>query len=274
MKPTDYFDRHPVFRFEDFAAAHTAGGRRSRHTTASVLKQHVAGGRLLHLRRGLYASVPRGFEAEAGRYPVNPYHLATQLAPDAVVAYHAALDFYGTIYSVWNRFHYLTQSRQSRFRFRNEEFVPIQSPVALRDLPDWGGGITEREHAGGLVRITTPERTFVDVLHSPEYCGGWEEVWRCLEMFEILDTESVVAYTRKLNSELTAARVGFFLEQHREILMVETHHLDALRELAPERPRYLDSRRESGKLIKNWNLIISEYVLNQAWDEFYQWQEL
>ena len=26
MKPTDFFDRHPVFRFDDFAAVHAAGG--------------------------------------------------------------------------------------------------------------------------------------------------------------------------------------------------------------------------------------------------------
>ena len=83
MKPTDYFDRHPVFRFDDFAAAHAAGGRRSRQTTASVLKQHVAAGRLLHVRRGLYTSVPRGADPE--RHPVDPYLLATQLAPDGVV---------------------------------------------------------------------------------------------------------------------------------------------------------------------------------------------
>lgn len=265
MKPTEFFDRHPVFRFEDFAAAHTAGGRRSRQTTASVLKQHVAGGRLLHLRRGLYASVPHGFDAE--HYSVNPYHLATQLAPDSVVAYHAALGFYGNVYSLWYRFHYLTKERQRRFVLGGNEFVPIQPPIALRDLPDWGGGITERMHAGGLVRITTPERTFVDVLHSPEYCGDWEEVWRCLEMFEILDAGAVVAYTHALGSALTTARVGFFLERHRETLMVEEHHLDALRELAPKQPRYLDARRESGKLMKNWNLVIPEYVLNRSWEE-------
>ena len=42
MKPTEYFDRHPVFRFDDFAEAHAAGGRRSRQTTASVLKTRDA----------------------------------------------------------------------------------------------------------------------------------------------------------------------------------------------------------------------------------------
>jgi predicted transcriptional regulator of viral defense system len=265
MKPTDFFDRHPVFRFDDFAAAHAAGGRRSRQTTASVLKQHVAAGRLLHLRRGLYASVPRGSDSE--RHPVDPYLLATQLAPDGVVAYHAALQFHGKAYSLWNRYHYLTRGRQRRFAFGDQEFVPVQAPAALRGLPDLGGGVVERPHAGGVVRVTTLERCLVDVLDAPERNGGWEEVWRSLEMVEFFDLDAVLAFTQVLGSALTAARVGFFLEQHCDELMVEDQHLEALHGLAPAQARYLDSRRESGKLVKDWNLVVPERVLTRSWAE-------
>jgi hypothetical protein len=68
--------------------------------------------------------------------------------------------------------------------------------------------------------------------------------------------------TIKLGSALTAARVGFFLEQHRETLFVEDAHLQALRENAPQQPRYWDRKRETGRLVKSWNLIIPERVLN------------
>lgn len=265
MKPTDFFDRHPVFRFDDFASTHAADGRRSRQTTAAVLKQHVASGRLLNLRRGLYATVPRG--TDPGRHPVDPYLLATKLAPDGVVAYHAALQFHGKTYSLWNRFQYLTRGRQHRFTFRDQEFEPVQASTVLRNLPDLGGGVVERPHAGGTVRVTTLERTLVDVLDSPQRCGGWEEVWRSLEMVEFFDLDAVLAYTGVLASALTAARVGFFLEQHRDTLMVEAHHLDQFRRLAPAQPRYLDARREPGKLVKEWNLVVPEQVLDRSWGE-------
>jgi len=61
--------------------------------------------------------------------------------------------------------------------------------------------------------------------------------------------------------------VGFFLEQHRGALMVEDQNLEALHVLAPAQARYLDSRREPGKLVKGWNLIVPERVLNRAWAE-------
>ncbi|MEN8152074.1 MAG: transcriptional regulator [Planctomycetota bacterium] len=230
-----------------------------------MLKQHVAAGNLLHVRRGLYATVPRSTSAESAQ--VDPYLLATKLTEDAVVAYHAALQFHGRAYSVWRRIHYLTRSRLRRFSFRDTEFVPVQAPAAIRSLGDFGGGVVERRHAGGLARVTTLERTLVDVLDAPRRSGGWEEVWRSLELVEFFDLDVVIEYTAKLGSALTAARVGLFLEQHQDQLMVEDFHLDALRQLAPAQPRYLDVRRESGVFVRGWNLVVPRRVLSRAWAE-------
>ena len=265
MKPVNFFDSHPVFRHEEFVAAHTESGKRSAQTSASVLKQHAAAGNLIHVRRGLYATVPRGASPET--LQVDPYLLATKLTEDAVVAYHAALQFHGKVYSVWRRFHFLTRARVRTFSFRDLEFVPVQAPVAVRSLRNFGGGIQEKPHAGGLARVTTPERTLVDVLDAPSRCGGWEEVWRSLEMVEFFDLDAVIDYATKLKSALTAARVGFFLEQHREPLMVEDQHLKTLRALAPSQPRYLDAKREAGKLVSAWNLVVPERILTRAWAE-------
>src|SRR6266496_1105269 len=84
---------------------------------------------------------------------------------------------------------------------------------------------------------------------------------------EFFDLDAVVTYAVKLGSALTVARVGFFLEQHREPLMVEEHHLEALRTHAPRQPTYLDRRRQSGRLVSRWNLVVPERVLSRAWGE-------
>ena len=49
--------------------------------------------------------------------------------------------------------------------------------------------------------------------------------------------------------------------------MAEDGHLDALRELAPSAPRYLDSKREPGQLVSAWNLIVPQWVLAREWLE-------
>jgi len=102
MRSADFLANHPVFTHEEYLSARGDRRDRSHRTADSLLIQHVAAGKILHVRRGLYAAVPAG--AAPGTFQVDPFLLATKLAPDAAVAYHAALQFRGKAYSVWHRF--------------------------------------------------------------------------------------------------------------------------------------------------------------------------
>jgi predicted transcriptional regulator of viral defense system len=266
MKPTQFFAQHPVFRFEEFRAAHQATGDRSPETTASVLKQHVAAGNLLNVRRGLYARVAEG--ADAATFRVDPYLLASRLSADAVIAYHSALALLGKAHSLSQRLTYLTGRRAKPFQFQDTEFVPVLAPSSLRKLPDLGGYLREERRQGLTVRVTGYERTLVDVLDAPQHGGGWEEIWRSLEGIEFFDLDAVVDYALRLGSALTIARVGFFLEQHRDELLVEDRHLESLRAHAPMQAQYFERRhRKGGKMLPRWNLIVPENVLTRAWAE-------
>jgi predicted transcriptional regulator of viral defense system len=265
MKPLDFFDQHPVFTHAEFAAAHSGRGRRSARTTQNILAQHVAGGRLLRVHRGLYATLPPA--AAADSFTPDAYLVAASSADDAVVAYHAALQFHGKAYSISSRFTYLTRRRLRPFEFRGAEFVAVLLPATLRALRRPVGGVLEQRHAGGMVRVTTLERTLVDVLDAPDHGGGWEEIWRSLESVEFFDLDAVIDYALKLGSALTVARVGFYLEQHREQLMVEDRHLKALRARAPAQPRYFDRDRGPGKFVRPWNLVVPEQILSRSWAE-------
>lgn len=265
MRSAEFFATHPVFTYEEYLAARGARGDRSPRTADSLLVRHAAGGKILHVRRGLYAAVPPG--AAPSTFQVDPFLLATKLASDAAIAYHAALQFRGKAYSVWHRFAVLTRIHMRPLTFQGSDFLGVRPPRALDGIPDLGGGIVAEPHAGGTVRVTTFERTLVDVLDAPYLGGGWEEVWRSLEMVEYFDLAAVVDHTLRRGSATTIARVGFFLEQHREELFVEEHHLKALREHAPRQPQYLDRKREPGRLVKSWNLVVPDRVINRAWAE-------
>ena len=116
--------------------------------------------------------------------------------------------------------------------------------------------------------ITGLERTFVDLLNRPDLSGSWEEIWRSLETVEYFDLDKVTEYTSLLGNATTAAKVGFFLEQHRESLMVEDAHLKAFHDLRPRRPHYMErSRRKSGRLVSAWNLVVPEEIIRRSWEE-------
>lgn len=265
MRSADFFASHPVFTHEEYLASRGSSAARSPRTADGLLAQHLAAGRLLRVKRGLYASVPQGTAKEA--FQADPYLVATRVAPDAVVAYHAALQFRGKAYSVWHRYHVLTSSRLRPLAFQGSEYVGVRPAPPLRRRADPGGGVVEEAHGGGSVRVATLERTLVDLLDAPALGGGWEEIWRSLEMVEYFDLDAVVAHAVLLESALTAARVGLFLEQHREALFVEEKHLRPLRDRAPRQARYLDRTREKGRLVKAWNLLVPERVLDRSWAE-------
>ena len=107
----------------------------------------------------------------------------------------------------------------------------------------------------------------VDVLNRPVYSGSGEEIWRSLESIEFFDLDMVTEYVRVLNNATTAAAVGFFLEQHRDNLLVEEKYLDTLKALCPKQPHFLDSGKRKGKLQKQWNLIVPNEILDKTWTE-------
>ncbi|MEZ4269742.1 MAG: transcriptional regulator [Myxococcota bacterium] len=261
MAPSEeFFLAHPVFTHEEYARSRESASHR---TVDSLLRKHVASGRVARIRRGLYLSTKSGASAEA----VDPFLVATKAARDAAVSHHAALQFHGRAYSMWNQVTFLTTQAIRGFRFGPVEYVPVRPPEQVARLPDMGGGVESIPSGGGVARVCTCERAMVDVLHSPALGGGWEEIFRSLAMVEFFDLEAVITYTLALDSAVTAARVGYFLSLHRERLFVEEGHIERLAAHAPKQARYLDTSRDPGRLVGPWNLIIPEWVLNQRWDE-------
>jgi predicted transcriptional regulator of viral defense system len=108
----------------------------------------------------------------------------------------------------------------------------------------------------------------VDLLDRPVFGGGWEEIWRSLESVEFFDIDTMIDYTRLLGNATIAAKVGFYLEQHQKELMVQDKHLNRLQEHCPKQPTYM-SRNVSGRLVKKWNLVVSEQILDRSWEETY-----
>ena len=89
----------------------------------------------------------------------------------------------------------------------------------------------------------------------------------CLGLAEYFKLDAVVEYATRLRSAVAAARVGWFLEQHRQVLMVDDACLARLEHLRPRQPRYFDGRRESGKFLSRWNLVVPPRILDRAWEE-------
>lgn len=266
MKLNEFLSQHDVFTVEelDFFLSEKGSGKPS--TRKALLTYYRKQGRIVPVRRGLYAVIPFGSLPDSS--PVDPYLLTAKITKDAVLAYHTALEFYGKAYSVYTRLHYLTTRRSLPVRFRSYEIRGVLVPRSLCAKGMEMFGIAQHKRSGVELRVTSLERTLVDVLDRPELTGSWEEIWRSLESVEFFNIDQVVEYVLLLENATTAAKVGFFLEQHKETLMVDDVHLKPLRKLCPQRPHYLiRGKRQGGRLVKEWNLMVPDEILNQSWGE-------
>lgn len=267
MKPQDFFAGHPVFTHEEFAAFLSARGSRNRKTRESILSHYIKTERILRVRRGLYLSITLGLSPE--QCPVDPYLLAAKMAPDAVLAYHTALELHGKAYSVFEEFVFLTCSRTRPLSFRGQRYRGVAFPSKLAEKGRMSLGTMSVERSGLEIRVTSLERTLVDLLDRPSLGGTWEEIWRSLETVEFFDLDEVVEYSMSLENATTAAKVGFFLDQHRDTLMPDEAHLDRLRLLKPAQPHYMSrADGKTGRLVRDWNLIVPAEIVERRWEEF------
>ena len=266
LKHEAFFRQHPVFTGDELAMHLARIGSNGVRTQEKLLAYHTKAGRLIRVRRGLYAVIPPG--ANGDNYPVDPYLIASRLTPDAVLSHHTALEFHGRAYSVWQRFTYWSARPVEPLTFRDLVFRGAKFPEALVRSGAEYCGVSTEERGGMSLRVTGLERTLVDVLDRPHHSGDWEEVWRSLESVEFFNVEEVVEYALLLGNATTIAKVGLFLDVNRETLMVEDHHLQALRERRPVQPHYADrGSRGNGTLVADWNLLVPAEVLTRSWDE-------
>jgi predicted transcriptional regulator of viral defense system len=256
----EFFQTHPVFTHEEYARSR---GSSSPRTVDSLLRKHAASGRIVRVRRGLYVPQAPGVSADT----VDPFLVATKAAPDAAVSHHAALQFHGRTYSLWNQVTFLTSHATRSFRYGAMEYVAVRPPDTVGLVSDMGGGVELVPSSGGKVRVCTCERAMVDVMHTPALGGGWEEIFRSLAMVEFFDLDALIDYALALDSAVTASRVGYFLSLHRERLFVQETHLTRLAAHAPRQARYFDTSRDTGRLIHPWNLIVPDQVLQERWEE-------
>lgn len=240
------------------------GYSRNERTREAILSYHLKARHLVRIRRGLYAVVPPG--AEPTTAPVDPWLVAAKLAEDSVLAYHTALELQGKARSVFETFYFQVGKPVRTTTFREQRFIGVLFPKSLRELGQEFFATKVMERAGIEFRVTTLERTLVDLHARPDLGGGWEEIWRSLESVEYFDLDLIAEYVELLGNRTTAAKVGWFLERHAQALMVEERHLERLRKLRPKQPHYME-RNRPGTLVGNWNLVVSKALLDLATEE-------
>jgi predicted transcriptional regulator of viral defense system len=245
MSPDRFLATHRVFTRAELLAALVG---RSAATMDRTLARWRQQGRIEPVKRGLFVRLGPG-EALPDYAAI-----AARMAPDAAAAYHTALEVHGCAQSLFERFHFVTWTRVKAVTYHGRDLVPVRPRVQLA-VDGSEGWIEVHERDGLELRVTSLERTAVDVLDRPDLAGGVEEVWRSLAGLPAIDPVALLEYVLALQSARVAARVGFFLETRREELAVPASTLAALQNLLPKYPVHME-RALGGRLNRRWRVIV------------------
>ncbi len=254
----DFFALHPVFTRGEFAAATENPNQR---TVDSMLRYHVARRHIVRVRRMLYAAVPPG--ADAGTFQPDPFLTASRASPTAVIAYHSALEFHGLAYASHpGRVIAACAEAVRSFEFRGREFRLVRPPRSLLRVSLWSDEVLTTSRAGLPLKVTSPERSIVDVLDRPELGDGLASTWVAISSLGSIRMAGIVDYAERLGHRATAGLVGLLLSQQPPEAGVTRAHLDRLMTLAPRRPIYVGGR-EAAKLAKPWNVMVPALLLDR-----------
>lgn len=175
----------------------------------SFVAQLVGRGIVTRLKPGLFHLVPfeLGHETE---YLGNPYVVARELVGgrDYYLSHASAMDIHQMVTQP-QLVVCVTSLRPLRRRvIHGTEFRFV------RCRRDEFFGTTERwiEKHERIV-VSDPERTIIDGLRSPDYCGGIVEVAKGFHMRQqALDPDRLVAYALRLGRGAVFRRLGFLME--------------------------------------------------------------
>ena len=259
MKPETFLASHPLFTREEFAESLRARGR-AEATVASHLARWRRQGRISAVKRGVFV---RTGDAERGQGAAPDYvALASRMAADAAVAYHTALEVHGFAQSLFEQLTFITWTRTKATLYEGRRFVPVRPRAPLRDVDRGEGWLEKADRAGTEIRVTSIERTLVDVLDRLDLAGGVHEVWRSLLSVPAFDPVPLEEYLSVLGSKTLTAKVGFFLEARARDLVVPADLLTRLETRTPRAPVFMD-RGLGGRLVPRWSLIVPVDLVSQ-----------
>jgi predicted transcriptional regulator of viral defense system len=211
---TGLYDKNkPTFTVQDAAAITNLSAVAVRKLIHSLVEKGI----VTRLKAGLYNIVP--FEHGTSRtYFGNPYEVAANIVkkaseatskdPKYFISHGSAMDIHQMVTQPQ-----LTVFASSTKRIRKQNLMGTDFHFVFIKKEQFFG--TEEHWISKTEKVTVSdlERTIIDGLKMPGYCGGIVEVAKGLWIKrKSIDTEKLSSYAKKMNVGAVYRRLGFLLE--------------------------------------------------------------
>jgi predicted transcriptional regulator of viral defense system len=162
-------------------------------------------GWIKRIEKDKYMIIPLGREKD--KYTVNEFLIGSLLVDPYAIAYWSALNHYGLTEQIPNTVFIETTSRKKR---QEKRIIGVKYKIVrVKEHKFFGIGKTWIDY--DQINITDKEKTIVDCLDKPQYCGGIVEVAKAIKSREY-DEDKLVEYTKKINNTGVIRRLGYLCD--------------------------------------------------------------
>lgn len=246
-----------VFTIEDARAAININKRHLDNLLQSLTEKKW----LERLEKGKYMIIP----LEAGpdrKWSEEAFVVASHLVEPHAVSYWSALNYWGFTEQISTTVFVQTTKRKKDKAILGVpfKFVFLQARKLF--------GLTDIWFGSKKVQITDKEKTIIDCLDRPEYCGGIIEAAKGLAngLEAGINLETLTAYAERLNNSAVLKRLGYLSEIFD--LPVQDYAVRWQTQLSAGYSLLDPSGVKTGKYYSKWNL-----QLNVSKDELTNWRE-
>ena len=226
-----------------------------RHALMSLTKK----GRLERIERGTYMRVPEN-AGPSMLWSVYSRDVVPHLVDPYYVAFWTAMNYWDMTEQIPYTVFVATTKRKKNLEFGYEryEFVTLSERKFF--------GSVEMKTNSGSFNMSSREKTIVDGLMHPEYCGGLTEVTKAMWYAQKeVDWQTVLEMAEKVRIDVVLKRLGYLLS----VLDIERDISEAVKKRIKKNSyQYLDHTTDKRK-----DGISGEYglVLNRTERELLGW---
>lgn len=162
--------------------------------------------RIEEIERGKYLLIPAkaGYE---GLWSEVPFLILPNILNEYYVGFYSALNYWGMTEQVPRVVFVATTKRRRDLEYGPNIFKFIK--LAKKRF----FGFEEGEIAGTKFKISSREKTVLDCLMYPKYCGGLDEAVKGIwEARNELNFDRLIEYGKKLGISIVTRRLGYALE--------------------------------------------------------------
>ncbi len=257
MDTSTFLQTHRVFNLDEAVRVLAASG--GRKATLERLKYSVARGKLKKLARGVYASVPPG--VEPAKFQPDRFLVAAALRPDAVFSHYSALELLGAAHSEWRLCTAYSTRRSQTFDLGGLELRFLTYPKSLLRHQAVELGTRTIHQLNRELHVTGPEGTLIDGFRRPDLVGGLAEFVESVAGFSVLELPLLFELLDAFGQKGLWAAVGWFLDTYRTTFYVSDADLAIIDKQVPKAPLYLARDQRGGVLVRRWNLIVPDTLV-------------